>query len=185
MNTSRARVEEYLKRPYSKVLMSDESGGYSAHVAELPGVMAEGDTPGEAIRALDEAMEDWIENLLESGRTIPEPLRAQGFSGKLVLRLPKGTHRQAAERAQAEKVSLNQWIVEAVGERLGAEELAEKLFARLQTTLSIAGGSTASAHSARTRQPRASRVTEAGRGYQATRRPGSGARERRSQNPNR
>ena len=125
------KVREYLARPYSKILVRDETGGYVAHVLEFPGCLAEGETPDEAVRELDEAMEDWIEEVIESGKPVPEPLEAQGFSGRLVLRLPKSIHRQAAQRAYADGTSLNQWIVEAIGERLGAESFARKLEERL------------------------------------------------------
>jgi predicted RNase H-like HicB family nuclease len=133
--TDSGLAEHYLSLPYSKVLVRDESGGYTAHISELPGCIAEGETPDEAVRALDDAMEDWIEAVLESGTAVPPPLRVEGFSGRLVLRLPKTSHRMAAERAQADGVSLNQWIVEAVGERLGAEALADRLCIRVASTL--------------------------------------------------
>ena len=123
---------EYLARPYSKILVSDPNGGYTAHVLEFPGCLAEGDTADEAIRALDEAMEDWIEEVIESGRTVPEPLESQGFSGRLVLRLPKSIHRQASLSAQIDGVSLNQWIVEAIGERLGVEKVLDRLSGHAQ-----------------------------------------------------
>lgn len=129
------RIAEYLARPYSKVLMRDEAGGYVAQLLEFPGCIAEGESPDEAIQGLDEAMEDWIEEVLNAGKPVPEPIEALGYSGRLVLRLPKWVHKQAARRAQADAVSLNQWIVEAVGERLGAENYAERLCQRIIPTL--------------------------------------------------
>src|SRR3990172_12262330 len=105
-------VTEYMALPYSRVLVPDEGGGYFAQVLELPGCFADGDTVDEAMRRLDESMEAWIEVALESGKPVPEPLALQGYSGRLVLRLPKSVHKQAVQRAQADGVSLNQWIVE-------------------------------------------------------------------------
>ncbi len=121
------QIEAYLSKPYSKVLVRDKNGGYVASVSEFPGCIAEGETPDEAIESLDEAMVDWIEAVLEANGDVPEPMQAQGFSGRLVLRLPKSIHRQVALRAQVDGISLNQWLVEAVGERLGAEKFSNRL----------------------------------------------------------
>lgn len=127
-------LREYLKQPYSKLLMPDESGGYVAQVMEFPGCIAEGETADEAIHNLDEAMLDWLEEVIESGQRVPEPLAAQGYSGHFALRIPKWVHREAARRAQADSVSLNQRIVEAIGERLGAEGYVDRLIQKLTGT---------------------------------------------------
>jgi len=64
-----------LKRPYSRVLIPDnESGGYTAKILEFPGCVSEGETPNEAIANLEEAAVGWIEAVIESGQTIPEPI---------------------------------------------------------------------------------------------------------------
>lgn len=124
-------ISKYLARPYSKVLVRDETGGYVAEVLEFPGCITEGDTPDEAIRNLDEAMEDWLKAVLESRMSVPEPLASQGYSGRLVVRMPKWVHKEAARYALADGVSLNQWIVEAVAERLGAQRYTERLLERM------------------------------------------------------
>jgi hypothetical protein len=41
------------------------------------------------------------------------------YSGKLVVRLPKSLHRQAALAANREGVSLNQFIVSSIAEQIG------------------------------------------------------------------
>jgi predicted RNase H-like HicB family nuclease len=119
--------EDYLKRPYSKVLVADESGGYVAEILEFPGCIAEGETAEEAVENLNEAAVAWIEAIQEDGGTVPEPLDLQGYSGRLVLRLPKSLHKEATRRAQVEGVSLNQWIVGAVAERLGTDRYHERI----------------------------------------------------------
>ena len=53
-------------------------------------------------------MEGYISVKLEYGDPIPKPKRDEDYSGKLVLRLPKSLHRELAERAKYENVSLNQ-----------------------------------------------------------------------------
>lgn len=67
-------IRDYLKQPYARILVPDESGGYSAEVLELPGCFAEGETADEAMDALERAAESWIEAALELGQSIPDPL---------------------------------------------------------------------------------------------------------------
>lgn len=116
-----ATVDEITSRPYARVLVPDESGRYCAEVLELPDVFAEGDTPDQAMEALEEALRMWVECALEDGDQIPEPLEAGAYNGRFQLRMPKSVHRDAAKRAQAEGVSLNQWMVSAISGRLGAK----------------------------------------------------------------
>ncbi len=116
-----ATVDEITSRPYARVLVPDESGCYCAEILELPDCFAEGDTPDQAMEALEEALRMWGECALEDGDHIPEPLEAGAYNGQFQLRMPKSVHRDAAKRAQAEGVSLNQWMVSAISGRLGAK----------------------------------------------------------------
>ena len=117
---TKTKAEAYLKRPYRRVLIPDsETGTYTAEIAEFPGCVTEGKTPTEALRRLEAAAESWIEAVLDARQAIPEPIEEQAYSGKFVLRLSRSLHRRAAERAQAEGVSLNLFIATAVAERVG------------------------------------------------------------------
>ena len=120
-------IQEYLSRPYARVLVADETGGYTAQILEFPGCFAEGDTAEEAIRNLDDAMADWIETVIESEGRVPDPLESQGYSGRLVLRMPKSIHKQAVARAVLDGVSLNQWMLDAIAQRMGAERRSDEL----------------------------------------------------------
>ena len=128
---SEVSVNEYLTMPYSRVLMPQPDGGFFAEVLEFPGCYGEGETAGEALANLNEAMEGWIEAAREMGQPIPPPLGLQGYSGRIVLRLPKSLHREAARRARMEGVSLNQYLVAAIAARLGMDDLAERVAERL------------------------------------------------------
>ncbi len=77
-------------------------------VVELPGCIIEGDTLEEAAEMIQDAMASWIEVALEDGRPIPLPKPSEAYSGKFVVRLPPSLHRDAAEAARREGVSLNQ-----------------------------------------------------------------------------
>ena len=120
-------VEGYLRLPYTIEVIRDESDGYTGYVArvvELPGCLTQGDDFQELGEMLDEAMRLWIETALEDGQTIPEPRPFEDYSGKFVVRVPRSLHRQLAEAAERDGVSLNSFVnvalARAVGERLGA-----------------------------------------------------------------
>lgn len=55
------------------VYWSAEDVVFVTDVPELPGCMAHGATPAEAVAQAQEAIALWIETAREDGRTIPEP----------------------------------------------------------------------------------------------------------------
>jgi predicted RNase H-like HicB family nuclease len=124
-------ARDYLKRPYARRLTPDEDGGYTATIQEFPGLIADGDTAGEAISNLESAAESWIEAVLESGQEIPEPISFDGYSGKIALRVPRGLHKRAAEMASSEGTSLNQWLVAAISEYVGCKEAVREAIAKI------------------------------------------------------
>ena len=133
MNNIRENLENYLKKPYSRILIpDDESGTFTAEVLEFPGCIAQGDTVQEAYERLEEAAKAWIEAALELGQEIPPPSLAFGYGGKVALRLPKSLHRHAAMAAERDGTSLNQFIVAAIAEKVGAHKLYEKLTGRME-----------------------------------------------------
>lgn len=54
-------------------LAESDGGGYLAIVPDLPGCMSDGDTPEEALRNVQEAIESWIESAKEWKQNIPKP----------------------------------------------------------------------------------------------------------------
>jgi antitoxin HicB len=121
-----AQVDALLRRPYRMVIASDPEAGFVARAPELPGCLSDGPTEAEALASLRDAMAGWFELALERGIPIPEPAEAEGrgaetrYSGKFVLRVPRSVHRQLAERAEAEGVSLNQMALALLSQGLGA-----------------------------------------------------------------
>jgi antitoxin HicB len=67
------QVAGVLAGPYPRVISGDPEEGYLAEVVELPGCATAGETPGEALQNLDEAMAAWVESALAHGDVIPEP----------------------------------------------------------------------------------------------------------------
>lgn len=125
-------AKEYLKEPYSRVLVPEADGTYSADILEFPGCFAEGRTPDEAYANLEKVAESWIEAALEQGQEIPAPVEAHDFSGRIALRIPKSIHKQAAKFAEMDNTSLNQFFLTAVAARVGVEDFVERLSKRLE-----------------------------------------------------
>lgn len=112
------------KYKYSfKVFWSAEDNAYVAICPELPGVTALGDSEGEALREAKVAMELYVEDMLESGEALPEPQTARVFSGQTRLRISKTLHRLAAQRADEEGESLNQYFAGAIQMRVAGEQV--------------------------------------------------------------
>ena len=126
--------EEYLKEPYSRVLIPDETGTVFAEILEFPGCVSQGKTAEEAFKNLEEVAKSWIEAALHQGQEIPSASLSHEFSGKLVIRLPRGYHRRAAQMAERDRTSLNQFFVTAIAERLGANDLYNRMVQKLMQT---------------------------------------------------
>lgn len=59
---------------YSMIVSwSEEDQCYLVSVPDLPGCMAGGTTPDEAVANAKEVIAEWIETAKELGRAIPEP----------------------------------------------------------------------------------------------------------------
>jgi len=122
VTVKRAKVKEYLAKPYARELIRNEDGTWFARVMELKGCMTEGNTKEEALKNLDDAMKGWIDVAIEDGEPIPEPLESRSFSGKFVVRVPRSLHRTLAKRAEVEGVSLNQVVVAALAREVGQKK---------------------------------------------------------------
>ena len=111
---------EYLQRPYARIILPEDDGSFRGEILEFPGCLATGETAAKTLVALEEVAKSWLLSTIERGQSIPQPIENSiGFSGRLVLRLPKSLHRKAALVAEREGVSLNQFIALSLAERVG------------------------------------------------------------------
>ncbi len=111
-------VEHYMALPYRMEIYWDEDY-WAAEFPELPGLVAGNETWDGLQETIEDAKRAWFESALEHGDPIPEPQAHSAFSGKLVLRMPKSLHAEAAREADREGVSLNTLIVAALSRELG------------------------------------------------------------------
>jgi predicted RNase H-like HicB family nuclease len=123
----------YEALPYRVDLYFDqEDQVWVARYPELPGCLAHGNTKEEALINGDEMKLLWLETAIKNGDMIPEPQPEPSYSGKFVLRLPKTLHEHAAQAAEQEGVSLNQYLVSTIAMKLGAEGLFNRLLEKLR-----------------------------------------------------
>ena len=126
-------LEYYLGLDYPVELTheSDDGGYWATEIIDLPGCVSHGDTPEEAIENLNEAKRLWIEDHLANGYDVPEPADARGFSGRVLLRLPKSVHYRLSRDAAREGISLNshlvRLLVEASATRAALDALSESV----------------------------------------------------------
>ena len=122
-DTVERRAHKIWKAPYTRVIVRD-SDAYSAKVLEFPGCFAEGDTAAEAHDNLDAAAVAWIADQLDKGEVIPAPQPEPEYSGRVLLRFARSLHARAARLAAIENVSLNQFISNAVAEKVAASTVS-------------------------------------------------------------
>lgn len=60
-------------RYHINVLWSDEDDAWIADVPDLPGCCSHGDTPGQALANVEDAMTGWLQVAHDRGFVIPEP----------------------------------------------------------------------------------------------------------------
>ena len=100
-------------------LPAADGGGYLITFPDLPGCMADGDTPEEAIKnGLDAAL-SWLKTAQEFGDEIPKP--GEASSGKFITRVLRTMHIRLAARAKQEGVSMNALVMTYLAEGLGRE----------------------------------------------------------------
>lgn len=103
-------------------IVEDEEA-WVASVPDLPGCNSFGTNIDEAISGVQEAKDLWIRSQFESGGQIPEPTDEEDFSGKFVLRIPKGLHRSLYYQARKQGVSLNHYASHLLSTRHQFEAL--------------------------------------------------------------
>lgn len=120
-----------LTRGYAIELFEEGDGTWTALVPDLPGCVAAGDSPAEAVDEVGEAIDAWIASAREDGSAVPLPTRGDDqYSGRFVARVPKSLHRALAARASREGVSLNTLCVAGLTQVV-TQGLAEAEFTRI------------------------------------------------------
>lgn len=109
-------------------LSPEEGGGWLAEITDLPGCYSDGETPESALNSLQHLLPFWLQVAKEEGKTIaiPQTKSSEQFSGRFTLRVPKSLHRYLASRAEAEGISLNQYILTLISYAEGTQLLSQQ-----------------------------------------------------------
>lgn len=104
-------MSEFNRYPIElRPLSVEDGGGWLASLPDLPGCMADGLTPEQAIHELADAATSWIDTARVHGDGIPEPGSA-ALSGRMTLQLPRSLKARLQAKARAEGVSLDTLVV--------------------------------------------------------------------------
>ncbi len=114
-STTRAPLEDYLAREYPFDVIADPEGGYVIVFRDLPGCMTQVEDLAEIGPMAEEIRRLWIESEYEDGAEIPPPSYPEEYSGKFNVRLSRSLHRQLAESAEREGLSLNSHVAALLG----------------------------------------------------------------------
>ncbi len=123
-DTLRRPLADYLAMEYPFRVIADPDGGYVIDYPDLPGCMTQIEHLDQVGSMATEIRELWIETEYDLGHDIPLPTYPEEYSGKFNLRLPRSLHRHLAEAAEADGVSLNQYVVMLLTRGLTAANLA-------------------------------------------------------------
>src|SRR3954464_7337888 len=115
--TSRKSLDEYLPLQYPLQVIADPDGGYVVLFPDLPGCMTQVETLAEVPAMADDARKLWISSAYDQGLDIPLPSYPEEYSGRFNLRIPRSLHRTLAEEAQADGMSLNQYVATLLARR--------------------------------------------------------------------
>ncbi len=116
-------LAEYLNLNYPVTIYSAPEGGFVAEIEELAGCITEGETLEEAYKRIEDVKKGWMEIAYEDGADIPLPRTDVRYSGKFVVRIPKSLHRQLAEQAQREGISLNQYVESLLSSKATVQDI--------------------------------------------------------------
>jgi len=124
-------IEYYLEAVYPVTVYPAPEGGYVAEIEDLPGCITEGETLEEVFERIENTRRAWIEVQYDDDTEIPLPRTEQQYSGRFLVRIPKGLHRQLAEQAKREGVSLNQYVETILATKAALKDVSDQISERL------------------------------------------------------
>jgi antitoxin HicB len=108
-------MSESPTRGYAIQLQEEDDDTWTALVPDLPGAVAAGADPVEAIGSVGDAIDAWIASARADGQPVPAPSRTEDeYSGRFVVRVPRSLHRALVLGANREGVSLNTYCITAL-----------------------------------------------------------------------
>ncbi len=114
----------YQQIKYPLTILQEDDGSYFAEYPDLKGCMTVADTFEEIHEMAEDAKLAWLETAVDNNTSIPEPKKVASYSGNFKLRIPKSLHKQLADEAKLEGVSMNQLCVYLLSKELDHQHSA-------------------------------------------------------------
>ncbi len=111
-----------MEYPFNVIASID--AGYVIQFPDLPGCLTQAEDPSEIVPMAMDAKKAWIETAYELCRAIPLRSHPDEYSGQFQVRVPRKLHRELAEAAERNGVSLNTWVVYLLSGNLAAHKSA-------------------------------------------------------------
>ena len=93
-----------------RITWSTEDNEHVGLCVEFPSLSWLAPTPAKALAGIQRLVHDCLEDMRETGETLPVPMADRVYSGKFMVRVPPEIHRDLALRAAEEGVSLNRLV---------------------------------------------------------------------------
>lgn len=84
---------------------------------EFPSLSHYAPSAREAIAGIEEAVDEYVDDMKTNGDKPPEPLAERKYSGTFVVRTSSALHARLVREAAEQGVSMNQWMVQKLAER--------------------------------------------------------------------
>jgi len=116
-------INYYSNVKYPLSVVQDEDGSYFVEYPDLKGCISCGDTIDEAISMAEDAKLNWLQTAIENNIDIPMPKDLASYSGNFKIRMPKSLHKELANTAKNEGISMNQLCVYLLSKNLKLTDL--------------------------------------------------------------
>lgn len=90
-----------------RITWSEEDNEYVGLCAEFPSLSWLSPTPEEALHGIRKLVAEVVVDLKANGEPVPEPIILRQYSGKFMVRIPPGLHRDLTIEAAEAGISLN------------------------------------------------------------------------------
>jgi len=121
---------------YTIEVHMEDDGSFFASIPELSGCMAAGDDANTAVELLSEVFEEWVQDRIEHGESIPAPFDADAYSGRVLIRLPKSLHGEIAKEAKRQQTSINSWVMSQLSLAVGRSSVQTEVARAYEKALS-------------------------------------------------
>jgi len=97
-----------------RVTWSADDDEYVGLCAEFPSLSWLAETPEAALKGIRKVVAEAVNDMKQTGESIPEPIANRHYSGKFVVRVTPETHRLLAIQSAETGVSLNRLVAAKV-----------------------------------------------------------------------